>query len=134
MAAPGGSRNSGDTQTGSIGISFAIPVEHAQRIAGELIATGRAAHAWLGAQARDDPNTYGARIVGVASGSPAAAAGLATGALVTRVDSQAVRSANALTAAVQSKAPNAAMTLEVDDPSGVRRTVQVILGTDQGRP
>jgi putative serine protease PepD len=133
MAALGGSRNSGYTQTGSIGISFAIPVEDAERITGELIATGRASHGWLGVQARDDANTYGARIVGVASEGPAAAAGLSSGDLVTRVDSQAVRSANALIAAAQSKPPSAPMTLEVDDPSGVHRTVQVILGNDQGR-
>jgi putative serine protease PepD len=133
MASMGGPRNSGDTQTGSIGISFAIPAEHAERIVSELIATGRASHGWLGVQAMDDPNTYGARIGGVASEGPAAAAGLSSGALVTRVDSQAVRSANALIAAVQSKPPSAPMTLEVDDPSGVHRTVQVILGNDQGR-
>ena len=134
MATLGGFRDSGNTQTGSIGLGFAIPVDHAERIASELIATGRASHAWLGVQARNDLNTYGARIVDVASDSPAAAAGLSTGALVTRVDSQLVQSANALIAAVQSKAPSARMTLEISDPSGDQRTVQVILGTDQGRP
>jgi putative serine protease PepD len=133
IASLGGARNSGDRQTGSIGISFAIPVDHAERIAGELIATGRASHAWLGVRVIDDPDTDGARIVDVASQSPAAAGGLSSGVLVTRVDSRAVRSANALIAAVQSKPPSAPMTLEVDDPSGVHRTVQVILGSDHGR-
>ncbi len=134
MATLGGLRDSGLTQTGSIGLGFAITVDHAERIASELIATGRASHAWLGVQATNDLNTYGARIVDVASDSPAAAAGLSTGALVTRVDSQLVQSANALIAAVQSKAPSARMTLEINGPSGDHQTVQVVLGTDEGRP
>jgi len=134
MAGPGGSREPGDTQSGSVGLGFAIPVDHAERIASELIATGRASHAWLGVQARDDVNTYGARIVGVAGNSPAAAAGLSTGALVTRVDSQPVRSASDLIAAVQSKAPSARMTLEINDSSGDHRTVEVVLGAEQREP
>jgi putative serine protease PepD len=134
MAALGGPRDSGVTQTGSIGLGFAIPVDQAERIASELIATGRASHAWLGVQAENELNTYGARIVGVASGSPAAAAGLSTGALVTRVDGQPVPNADALIAAVQSKAPSARVTLEINDPSGDHRAVQVVLGVEQGRP
>ncbi|HSS25816.1 MAG TPA: trypsin-like peptidase domain-containing protein, partial [Mycobacterium sp.] len=126
--------DSDSTEHGSIGLGFAIPVDHAERIASELIATGRASHAWLGVQARDDVNTYGARIVGVAGDSPAAAAGLSTGALVTRVDSQPVRSANDLIAAVQSKAPSARMALEINDSSGDHRTVEVVLGAEQGQP
>jgi putative serine protease PepD len=39
-----------DAQSGSIGIGFAIPVDHAARIVRELIATGTASHAWLGGQ------------------------------------------------------------------------------------
>jgi putative serine protease PepD len=70
-------------EAGSIGIGFAIPVDHAARIAGELIATGTASHAWLGAQVGTDMDAD-ARIVGVTNGSPAAVAGLRTGALVRR--------------------------------------------------
>ena len=40
----------GETQGGLIGIGFAIPVDQARRITSELIATGSASHAWLGAQ------------------------------------------------------------------------------------
>ena len=49
-AALGGLESSGTTPQGSIGLGFAIPVDNAMRIAAELIATGRASHAWLGAQ------------------------------------------------------------------------------------
>ena len=50
MASLGSVGDAAYSQSGSIGIGFAIPVDHAARIASELIATGRASHAWLGAQ------------------------------------------------------------------------------------
>jgi putative serine protease PepD len=78
-------------------------------------------------------NNPGARIIGVTASSPAAAAGLPTGALVTKVDDHMIGNADALVAAAQSKAPGAQMRLDFVDPSGDQRTVLVILGTDQGR-
>jgi MerR family regulatory protein len=59
IAALAGTDRAGVTQSGSIGIGFAIPVDHAHRIAGELIATGRATHGWLGVQASNDVNSRG---------------------------------------------------------------------------
>jgi putative serine protease PepD len=134
IAALVGADGAGTIRSGSIGIGFAVPVDHAQRIAGELIATGRATHGWLGVQASDDVNSHGARIIGVTDSSPAAEAGLSTGALVTKVDDHVIGSADALAAAVQSKAPGALTSLGVVDPSGSHRTVLVTLGTDQERP
>ena len=122
-----------NAQSGSIGIGFAIPVDHAARIASELIATGTASHAWLGAQVGAETDAEGARIVGVTSGSPAAVAGLPEGALVTKVDDQVIRNAGTLCAAVQSQAPGARVTVGFIDPSGDPRTVLVTLGTDQGQ-
>ena len=129
----GGAGSPGTTPHGSIGLGFAIPADHALRIVAELIATGRASHAWLGAQVVDDMATRGARIVDVTIGSPAAAAGLTAGEVVTKVDDQVIRSANALVAAVQSRAPGTSVMLAFTDTSGNRRTVEVKLGTDQGR-
>jgi putative serine protease PepD len=120
-------------QSGSIGIGFAIPVDNAARIAGELIATGKATHGWLGLQATNEMNGRGARITGVTEGSPAAVAGVPPGALVTKVDDHMIGNADALVAAAQSKAPGAQMRLKFVDPSGDQRTVLVTLGTDQGR-
>jgi putative serine protease PepD len=133
IAALGNADGSGTIRGGPIGIGFAIPVDPAQRIAGELIATGRATHGWLGVQAGNDVNSRGARIIGVTDSSPAAEAGLSTGALITKVDDHVIGSADALAAAVQSKAPGAQTRLGIVDPSGGRRTALVTLGTDQGR-
>lgn len=128
-----GVESSRTVQHGSIGVGFAVPVDHAMRIAAELIATGRASHAWLGAQVSNDKSVRGARIVDVTVGSPAAAAGLTPGALVTKIDDQVIASGNALVATVQSRAPGASVTLVFTDTSGNHRTVEVDLGTDQGR-
>jgi putative serine protease PepD len=87
----------------------------------------------LGVQARDDVNNRGARIAGVTDSSPAVAAGLSVGALITKVDEQVIESADALVAAVQSKPSGARTSLGFVDNSGDRRTVVVTLGTDQGR-
>ena len=57
------------------------------------------------------------------SGSPAAVAGLANGALITKVDDQVIQNAGALCAAVQSQTPGARVTVGFIDPSGDPRTV-----------
>lgn len=69
IAALDGLRDSAITQNASIGLGFAIPVDHALRVASELMSTGRASHAWLGVQTNNDQNPNGARIIGVVSGS-----------------------------------------------------------------
>jgi putative serine protease PepD len=120
-------------QHGSIGLGFAIPIDHAARVAAELMATGRASHGWLGAQVSSDMDPYGAKIIGVESGSPAEAAGLTVGAQVTKLNDDPIGSGETLLAAVQSMEPGAQVTLEVTDASGSTRTVRVNLSSDRDR-
>lgn len=117
---------------GSIGIGFAVPVDNAKRIASELIVTGGASHASLGAQVSEEDNSNGARIIGVADGGPAAAAGVPDGALVTKFDDQAIENGAALVAAVQSRTPGTRVIVDFIDPSGDHRSVPVTLGADEG--
>ncbi|AQT81519.1 peptidase S1 [Mycolicibacterium litorale] len=120
--------DSPDAQSGSIGLGFAIPVDQAKRIADELISTGTASHASLGVQVSNDTTTHGAKIVDVTKGGAAAAAGLPNGVVVTKVDDRVIASADALVAAVRSRAPGDKVTLTYTDPSGSAQTVQVTLG------
>ncbi|MCT7657390.1 S1C family serine protease [Mycobacterium deserti] len=115
-------------QSGSIGLGFAIPVDQAKRIADELIENGTAAHASLGVQVGNDAATDGARIVEVTEGGAAAKAGLPSGVVVTKVNDRVINSADALVAAVRSKAPGDSVTLTYLDPTGKPQTVQVTLG------
>ena len=120
--------DSPEAQGGSIGLGFAIPVDQAKRIADELISTGSASHASLGVQVSNDVTMNGAKIVEVVKGGAAATAGLPSGVVVTKVDDRVIGSANALVAAVRSRAPGEQLTLTYLDPSGAPKTVQVTLG------
>ncbi|GAC1645581.1 MAG: trypsin-like peptidase domain-containing protein [Mycobacterium sp.] len=118
-------------QSGSIGLGFAIPVDQAKRISDELIQNGSASHASLGVQVGNDASADGAKIVEVTSGGAAAAAGLPSGVIVTKVDDRVIGNADALVAAVRSKAPGDKVTLTYLDQSGKPQTVQVTLGKAQ---
>jgi putative serine protease PepD len=120
--------DSPDAQSGSIGLGFAIPVDQAKRIADELISTGKASHASLGVQVTSDKTTPGAKVVDVVQGGAAANAGLPKNVVVTKVDDRPISNADALVAAVRSKAPGDKVTLTFQDPGGGSRTVQVTLG------
>ena len=56
------------------------------------------------------------------------AAGLPGGVIVTKIDDRVIGSADALVAAVRSRAPGDTVTLTYKDPNGSDRTVQVTLG------
>lgn len=120
--------DSAGAQSGSIGLGFAIPVDQAKRIADELISTGTATHASLGVQVSNDSTTHGAKIVEVTQGGAAAGAGLPSGVVVTKVDDRTIASADALVAAVRSRAPGDKVTLTYLDASGNPKSVQVTLG------
>jgi putative serine protease PepD len=120
--------DSGQSQSGSIGLGFAIPVDQAKRIADELIQNGTASHASLGVQVGNDASVDGAKIVDVTGGGAAAVAGLPSGVVVTKVDDRVISSADALVAAVRSRAPGDKVTLTYLDPSGKPQTVDVTLG------
>lgn len=119
------------TQSGSIGLGFAIPVDQAKRIADELIQNGSATHASLGVQVSNEAGTDGAKVVEITDGGAAAAAGLPSGVVVTKLDDRLINSADALVAAVRSKAPGDKITLTFLEGSGKPKTVDVTLGKSQ---
>ncbi|OBF65384.1 peptidase S1 [Mycobacterium sp. 852002-51971_SCH5477799-a] len=121
--------DSPDAQSGSIGLGFAIPVDQAKRIADELIASGKASHASLGVQVMSDKGTPGAKVVDVVPGGAAASAGVPKNVVVTKVDDRPINSADALVAAVRSRAPGDKISLTFQDPAGGgSRTLPVTLG------
>ncbi|MGX9788849.1 S1C family serine protease [Mycobacterium sp. MMS18-G62] len=129
IASMGGDGGSGGGQSGSIGLGFAIPADQAKRIADELVSTGTASHGSLGVQLSSDATRGGGAAIGeVVDGGPAAAAGLPSGAVVTKVDDQVIDGPEALVAAVRSKAPGDTVSLSYVDESGAAQTTQVTLG------
>jgi S1-C subfamily serine protease len=122
------------SQSGNIGVGFAIPSNTAQRIAKEIIATGSATRAYLGVSARtaaDSQNSdvgTGAEVVSVESGSAAGQAGIQVGDVITAVGDRPVTTSTELTAAVRSHAPNEKVDLTVRRGSDTR-TAEVTLGS-----
>jgi putative serine protease PepD len=115
--------------TGNIGLGFAIPVDQARRVAQEILDTGAATKPVLGVQggAQADDGS-GAVIAAVQDGSPAAAAGLAAGDVVTKVGDARVEDFADLVARVGARAPGDKVTLTVES-GGAQRTVDVTLGS-----
>ena len=71
----------------------------------------------------------GAAVVGVESGTPAAAAGLATGDVITGVGSTTIGSATDLTSALSGHQPGDQVTISWIDSSGTRHSATVTLGS-----
>ncbi|WP_051142601.1 S1C family serine protease [Gryllotalpicola ginsengisoli] len=99
----------GSTQSGNIGVGFAIPSNVAKRIGDELRDKGKATHGLLGATvsnaaAQENATTVGARIEQVTSGGAAAKAGLKAGDIITNIDGVPVTSSTDLTAQVRADA------------------------------
>lgn len=120
--------------SGSIGLGFAIPINLAERVAGELVQDGSAEHAYLGVTMGDGQATVdgatriGALVDQVGDGSPAADAGLRQGDVIVAIDGDAVSGAESLTAQVRERAPGDAATLTVVR-GGESIDLDVTLGT-----
>jgi putative serine protease PepD len=126
--------SSSSTQSGSIGLGFAIPVDQAQRVAQEIITKGQTTQAVLGVSVTDNSSsssaastTSGATIAAVTPGSAADKAGITAGSVVTKLDDRVIPDGDSLVAAIRSHVPGDTVTLTVKDPSGAARTVQVTL-------
>jgi putative serine protease PepD len=104
-----GSSSGTSSQSGNIGIGFAIPVDQAQSIAGQLISTGTAKHAYLGVSSKDDVVSDGsakraaAVVVNVVAGTPADKAGLQAGDAIIAIDGKAIDGSLSLVAQVRER-------------------------------
>lgn len=126
--------SSAGTQSGSIGVGFAIEINNAKRVMGEIITTGAATHGQLGATLTSRPAdpgsqfTVGAEVRAVTAGSAAEAAGLQKGDLITGIDARTVQDAEELTAAVRDHPSGDTVTFTLLR-SGQEHQVKVTLGT-----
>ncbi|MGH3773494.1 MAG: S1C family serine protease [Pseudonocardiaceae bacterium] len=122
----------GNGQAGSIGLGFAIPIDQARRIANDLVHNGQATQAVLGVSVpAGRPEAGAAMVVGVTPGSAAAAAGIQTGEMITKVGDRLIDSGDALIAAIRSYPPGSQVTITVKNSAGTSRQVQATLGGQQ---
>lgn len=121
-------------QAGNIGVGFAIPSEVAKRIAKEIMTTGKASHALLGAGVADSTNSadnsgfsVGAKIKALTAGGAAELGGLKVGDVVVKFNGQPITTAGELTAAVRQEPAGAKAQVEVLRDSKPL-TLNVVLG------
>ncbi len=107
----------GGAEAGSTGerldVRFATPIEWAKRIADEMVTFGKVSTVWLGVEGSDlTPDEVdrvgreGARVVRVTDGSPASAAGMQPGDIVTQVDDTPVTTMSSLIVALRYHEPD----------------------------
>ena len=113
------SSDGSSTQSGNIGIGFAIPVNEARSIAEQLISSGTATHPYLGVAAKDGLVADGsakrsaAVLTTVIAGTPADKAGLHVGDAIIAVDGNSIDGSLSLVAQVRERNVGDKVTLTV---------------------
>ncbi|WDF39532.1 trypsin-like peptidase domain-containing protein [Streptomyces sp. T12] len=129
----------GTSQSGSIGLGFAIPINQAQYVAKQLIKTGKPVYAKIGASVSLEDTTGGAKITeqgasgsdAVEAGGPAAKAGLKPGDVITKLDDRVIDSGPTLIGEIWTHKPGDKVTITYER-GGQSRTVELTLGARTG--
>ena len=117
------------TQSGSIGLGFAIPANQAQRIITEIIESGKSSTPIAGISIDSTYEGAGARIAEVVSDGPAASTDLKVGDVVTKINGEAVEDSTELIVAIRRNNPGDTIVLTVKNTAGNEREVSVVLGS-----
>ena len=111
---------------GNEGVGFSIPSATVKSVASQLIASGKAVHAYLGVAI--DSTAPNARLASVTDGQAAKKAGLKKGDVITAVDGTSIASGDDLSRAVDAHKPGDKVSVTYTR-GGSEHTVTVTLGT-----
>ncbi|MEO3793630.1 trypsin-like peptidase domain-containing protein [Nonomuraea sp. B10E15] len=131
-----------NSQSGSIGLGFAIPVNQTRRVAEELIATGKAKRPKIGILLDRDYKGQGVRIASepvggqqpVDAGGPAGKAGLKAGDIILEIDGLALQDGNELIALIRSKAPGSTINIKFQRAGQEQSATLTVEADDQPAP
>jgi putative serine protease PepD len=135
-----GSGGLGQSQAGSIGLGFAIPINQAKGVADQLIRTGEPVYPVIGATVNmAEGGTEGARIApegeggtpAVVPGGPAAKAGLKPGDVIVKFGDRTIDSGPTLISEIWTHKPGDRVTLTYER-GGKSATAEVTLGERKG--
>ena len=94
------------SQSGSIGLGFAIPINQAKKTAEQIIKTGKATYPIMGISVDTTFSGTGARITtlgsGILAGGPAGKAGLRAGDIIIELDGKSIANSDELVVAIRS--------------------------------
>src|SRR5919201_777909 len=111
---------------GNDGVGFAIPSRTVRSVASQLIANGKAEHAFLGVAV--ETRSGAVTVTRVVDGTPAARAGLRRGDVIAAVDGTQIASADRLRSVVNGKRPGDRISITYVR-GGTRHTLEVKLAT-----
>lgn len=117
------------TQSGSIGLGFAIPINQAQRVITEIIESGKSSTPIAGISIDSTYDGVGAKIAEVVADGPAASTDLKVGDIVTKINGEAVEDSTELIVAIRRNNPGDTIVLTVKNSAGNVREVSVVLGS-----
>ncbi|MET9928807.1 MULTISPECIES: trypsin-like peptidase domain-containing protein [unclassified Streptomyces] len=129
----------GQSQAGSIGLGFAIPINQAKNVAEQLIKTGKPVYPVIGATVSMEEKTGGAEISPEGAGNtpsvtpngPAAKAGLKAGDVITKFNDTVIDSGPTLIGEIWTRKPGEKVTLTYER-DGKTSTAEVTLGQREG--
>ncbi|MFH9394147.1 trypsin-like peptidase domain-containing protein [Streptomyces sp. NPDC017556] len=129
----------GQSQAGSIGLGFAIPINQAKNVAEQLIKTGKPVYPVIGATVTMEEKTGGAAISAEGAGGtpavtpngPAAKAGLKAGDVITKFNDTVIDSGPTLIGEIWTRKPGEKVTLTYER-DGKTATAEVTLGQREG--
>jgi putative serine protease PepD len=116
----------------SAGVGFAVPVDIVRDVVPALQRDGKVERAYIGLTTSQDAEK-GAIVVGVATGGPAAAAGLQTGDRILTIAGKEIDDANALTDRIAAHKPGEVVEIRVRR-AGEEATVEVRLADRPSEP
>ncbi|MGX5716952.1 S1C family serine protease [Arthrobacter sp. MAHUQ-56] len=126
--------NTTSSQSGNIGVGFSIPINHAKRVAQELIDNGKVSHGQLGVSVKPKTSSgaasefsVGADVASVDASSAAGKAGIKVGDVITKFNDLTIGEPNELTAAVREQAAGSTVKITVLR-NGKEQTFDVTLG------
>jgi putative serine protease PepD len=121
----------GESQSGSIGLGFAIPIDEVMPIVDQMASGETPTHARLGIQVGDAQtgDAAGAVVREVTSGSTAEKAGLGSGAVITKVDDHRITGADSLVATIRSYRPGDSVSVTWTS-GGKEQSANLVLDSD----
>jgi putative serine protease PepD len=126
-------------QSGSIGLGFAIPINQALNVAGDLVETGEPVYAIIGAHVDTGETTGGAQIIEpvaelpepITPGGPADEAGLEPGDVIVRFGERPIDSGPTLISEIWTYQPGDRVEVTYER-GGQEQTTEVVLGERVG--
>lgn len=123
------SLGSSSSTSGSIGLGFAIPINEAQRVINEIIATGKSTRPVLGVSFDSVYTGKGAKVGAITPGYGAEKAGLPVGSIITSIDSSKIADYVEAIVRIRAYKPGSTVSVTATLPTGGTKVFTIVLGS-----